>query len=178
MVQLADHAGVIFTQGAPPVGQDPQHRQLGVAGHGAQPAHAGGGQRDRVRVGGVGLAALPGGKYPYPGRQLGRHVDDSFAIGEQPVRHVPADTLASLNCPDPLRPRRHRRQHRRIPSGVGAIPAAAYDSLFTGHDLDRGGALVRVHPDNYQAHHQSSSSLLGQSSSKEGTATSSRANPS
>jgi hypothetical protein len=75
-----------------------------------------------------------------------------LTIGQKPVRDVPADALASLNRPHPPRPPPGLRQHRRIPGGVGGIPAPASDGLITGHDLDRGSALVRVHPDDYLAH--------------------------
>jgi hypothetical protein len=155
-----DHLGVVLAQGPPPVSQDPQHRELRITGDGAQPLHAGSGQRDRVRVGGVGLAALPGGEHPRAGGQLGRHVHHLFTIGQKPVRQVPADALASLDRPHPLRPAPGLRQHRRIPGGVGGIPAPASNGLITGHDLDRGSALVRVHPDDYLAHLSPSCSTL------------------
>ena len=99
LVQLGDHAGVVLAQGPPPVSQDPQHRELLVIDDRAQASHPGGGQRDRVRVGGIGLAALPGGEHPGAGRQLGRHIHDLLTIGQQPVRDVPADALASLDRP-------------------------------------------------------------------------------
>jgi len=44
---------------APPVGQNPNHRKLLIADDRAQPRSAGSGQRDRVGIGGIGLAALP-----------------------------------------------------------------------------------------------------------------------
>jgi hypothetical protein len=51
--------------GAPtPISQDAQHHQLLVTGHWAQPDHAGGDQRERVRIGGGGLAALAGSEHP------------------------------------------------------------------------------------------------------------------
>ncbi|MET7951641.1 hypothetical protein [Micromonospora sp. NPDC005324] len=39
--------------------------------------------------------------------------------------------------------------HRRVAVAVGVEPAAADDGLIAGHDLDRGGALMRVHPDDH-----------------------------
>jgi hypothetical protein len=143
---------VVLTQGPPAIGQDRQHRELGVTGDRAQPPHAGGGQRDRVRVGGIGLAALPGSEHPRAGRQLGRHIHHLLTIGQQPVRQMPADPLASLDRPDPLRPVLRLREHRPVPGGVGGIPSTLPDGLITGHDLDGGGALVRVHPNDYLAH--------------------------
>src|SRR5690348_14745161 len=65
---------------------------------------------------------------------------------------MPADALATLDRPGPLRPPPHRRQHGLVSSRVGAIPAPAQHGLVAGHDLDRGRALVRVHPDDHAAH--------------------------
>ena len=76
LVQLADHPAVVLAQGPAPVRQHPQYRQLGVIGDPAQPGHPGGGQRDRVRIGLISLAALPGGENPRAGRQLRRHIHD------------------------------------------------------------------------------------------------------
>jgi hypothetical protein len=101
-----------------------------------------------VRIGRIGLAALPGGEDPGAGRQLRRHVYDLLAVSDQPRRQVPADAAAALDRPDPVRPAAHAGEHRRIPRSVSAVPAAAHDGLITGHDLDRGRVLVRVHPDD------------------------------
>jgi hypothetical protein len=151
-VQLADHPGAILTQRTAAVGQDPQHRQLLVISHRAQPGHPGRGQRHRMRVGGVGLAALPGGEHPGARRQLGRHVHDVLAVGDQPQGDVRADALASLDRPGPLRPVPHRGHHRGVARCMSAIPAPAQHGLVAAHDLDRGGPLMRVHPDHYRAH--------------------------
>jgi hypothetical protein len=62
---------MVFAQGAAAIGQDPQHRELLVTGNPAQAGHPGGGQRDRVRIGRVGLAALPGSEYPRTADSLG-----------------------------------------------------------------------------------------------------------
>jgi len=67
VVQLRDHAGVVFAERAAPVGQHAQHRELLVIDDRSQAGHAGADERDGVRVGGVGLAALPGGEHPSPG---------------------------------------------------------------------------------------------------------------
>jgi hypothetical protein len=71
LVQLGDHPGVVFAQRPAAAGQDPQHRQLLVIGDLAQAGHPGSGQGDRMRVGRVGLAALPGSEDAGAGRQLG-----------------------------------------------------------------------------------------------------------
>ena len=60
---------MILAQGSAPVGQNPQYLQPRVIGHRAQPGHPGGRQRDRMRVGRIGLAAQPGSEDPGPGRQ-------------------------------------------------------------------------------------------------------------
>jgi hypothetical protein len=127
LVQLGDHPGVVFAQRPAAVGQDPQHRQLLVIGDLAQPGHPGSGQGDRMRVGGVGLAALPGSKDPGAGGQPGRHIHDPLAPGQQPAGDVPADALAAqdriwamrldfitLSDPEHRGERAQRRTDRRI----------------------------------------------------------------
>jgi hypothetical protein len=91
-----------------------------------------------VGVGSVGFAALPRGEHPRPGGQLRRHVDDLFAVGEQPMGDVPADALAALDRPDPLRPLFGVLVHRRVAVPAGAETAGAEDGLVTGHHLDGG----------------------------------------
>jgi hypothetical protein len=104
----------------------------------AQPCHAGADQRDGVCIGGVGLAALPGGEHSRPGGQLWWDIHDLLAIGQQPVGDVPADSLAALDRPDPVRPPPGVRLHRGVAVAVGVEAAAADDGLVAGHDLDRG----------------------------------------
>ena len=147
-VQLADLAGVLLADRAAPVDQQLQHLELLVGDDRAQPGHPGADQRDRVRVGGVGLAALPGREHPRPRGQLRRHVHDVLAVGEQPVGDVPADALAALDRPDPLRPRRDECQHRLVALDGGVEPATTDDGLVGDHHLDRDAAFVRVHPDH------------------------------
>jgi hypothetical protein len=138
LVQLRDLSGVLVAQGTAPVDQKPQHGQLLVVDHWAQTRHPGADQRNRVCVGRVGFAALPGSEYPRPGRQLRRDVDDVLALGRQPLRDVPADALATLDRPDPLRPLPPITQHRHEAVDVGAEPSAA-EHLFVGrHRLNRG----------------------------------------
>lgn len=59
--------------------------------------------RDRMSIDPVGPAALPGGEHPSPGRQLRGHVQHSLAVGEKPLGDVPANAVAALHRPDPLR---------------------------------------------------------------------------
>jgi hypothetical protein len=64
------------------VAQNPQYGKLFVVDEWPQPRHPGADQRDAVRVGGVGLAALSGGEHPRSGGQLWWDVDDLLAVGE------------------------------------------------------------------------------------------------
>src|SRR5207249_11351616 len=84
--------------------------------------------------------------------QLGWHINDLLTVGEQTAGQVPADSLAPFHRPDTLWPLPHPREHRGIPSGVSGEPPPAEDGLIPSHDFDGGGALVRVHPDDYPAH--------------------------
>ena len=55
-----------------------------------------------------------------------------LTVGDQPAGDVPADALASLNRPGPLRPAPHRPAHRPVPGHVSAIPPATQHSLVRG----------------------------------------------
>jgi hypothetical protein len=78
LVQLGHHPGVVLTERAATVDQDPQQGEPLVIDHWTQPGHAGADQRDAVGVGGISLAALTGREHPRPGGQLRRDVDDRF----------------------------------------------------------------------------------------------------
>jgi hypothetical protein len=105
-----------------------------------------------VRVDRVGLAALAGGEHPHPGRQFRWHVEHRFAVGDQPLRDVPADAVAALDCPDPLRVAPAGGEHRPVAVPVGTEPATRQDHLPTVDDLDRRRPLVRIHPDDDAPH--------------------------
>jgi hypothetical protein len=66
-------------------------------------------QRSHTSRGGsvdlVVLAAAAAGQLPHSGGRGRRHVDDLFAAGQQPRRHVPS----RLGCGGPLMDRPHRR---------------------------------------------------------------------
>ncbi len=119
------------------VDQDPQHGELFVVDHRPQPAHPGADQRDGVRVGGIGLAALAGGEDPCPRGQLRRDIDHALAFGQEPVGHVPADSLTALDSPDAVGPRLHVASHRLVSFTVSAETALAENGFVAGHDLDR-----------------------------------------
>jgi len=102
-----------------------------------------------VRTGRVSLAAVAGGEHPHLRGQLRRHIDDGLAVVHQAVRQVPADAIAALHRPDPVREPPGRGQHFRIPGLVRAIPARCQYYRPLAGDLDRGRAFVRVHPDDH-----------------------------
>ncbi len=74
--------------------------------------------------------------------------EDMLAFGQEPVGHVPADALTSLDRPHTLGPRLHVPSQRGMTVPVGCESALADDGFVTGHDFDRDGALVWVHPDD------------------------------
>jgi hypothetical protein len=113
----------------------------------AQPRHG-----HAVRVDRVGLACLPGVEHPHPRRQLGRHVHDGFAVGDQALGDVAADPGAALHRPHPVREPAAGREHRLVATSVGAVPALREYLLPLVDDLDRGRPLVRIHPDHHTAH--------------------------
>jgi len=108
-----------------------------------------GGQRDGVLTGLIGLAAVAGGEHPYLRGQLGRHAGDGLAVMDQAVRQVPADAVAALHRPDPVRELAGSGEHLGIPGLVRAAPARCQHYRPLIDDLDRGRALVRVHPDDH-----------------------------
>ena len=141
----------------PPVGQQPQHRQVLVD---LQLAKAAGPQRhhdDGVRVVRVALAGMSGVEHPDAGGQLGWHVEDPLAVGEQPRRHRPASAIGALHRPRPARPLPAVPQHRPVAAGIGAEPAGREQHLPLVADLDRGRGLMRIHPDDHAAHTRRSS---------------------
>jgi hypothetical protein len=186
LVQLGDHPGVVVAERATAVDQDPQDSELFVIDHRPQSGHPGADQGDRVRIGGVGLAALPGREHPGARGQPGWHIDDLLAVGEQPVGDVLADAGAALDGPDPIPPPSALAQHRGVAVTIGAEPATTVNGLLRGHYLDRCRAFVRVHPDHHTArdairsrHHQLlQCSIHYGPSSREGNAASSATNPS
>jgi hypothetical protein len=123
VVDLGHLAGVLVTEGAAPVDQDPQDGKLLVIDDGSQAGHPGADQSHRVRVGGIGLAALSGGKHPGPGRQFRWNVDALLALTQWTKGDVPANARTTLDGPDPLRPRSDVPQQRGQPVPVGAEPA-------------------------------------------------------
>jgi hypothetical protein len=170
---------VVLAEGAATVDEQAQDRELLVVDDWPQPGHPGADQRHRVRVCRVGLSSLPSGEYPCSGRELRWDIHDLLTVAQQPVRDMPADALTALDRPGPLRESPAVSENRCVAGGIGRIAATTQDRFVAGHHLDRGRPLMRVHPDYHCIHPTPSDTRSGKrSSSWEGTATSSRANPS
>jgi Major Facilitator Superfamily len=103
--------------------QQPQRGQLRIRGHFPQSLVPQRHHHDRVRVRGIGLAALASVKDPGPGRQLGRHIQHSFAAGHQPLHQRTADPVRSLHRPDPVRPLPGICHQQPVALRTGAEPA-------------------------------------------------------
>jgi hypothetical protein len=86
-------------RGRPAVDEQPQGDGGVVRGGPAQTGGAQGRNGDDVGIDGVGLAALTGREHPGSRRELRGHVNDSLAVGDQALGHVPADAVAALDRP-------------------------------------------------------------------------------
>ena len=122
-MQLAGHPGVIGTDPAATVDQQPQHLQRLVVDGLTQPAQPHPDQRDRVRVGLIGLASLAGGVDPHRCRQLRRHIHHLLTGIEQAQHQMLADALTTLDRPHPIRPLLRGGEHHGEPVRVRAEPA-------------------------------------------------------
>ena len=130
------------------VDKHPQRLELAVGGKDAQVLGADRGDRDRVRVVGVGLAAVAGVEEPCPGCELGGDIDDAFTGFQQALRQWAAHAEAAFDCPRPVRPLVHVLPHRREAGLVGGEPARPQEVLSLVDDLDRGRQLVGIDPDD------------------------------
>jgi hypothetical protein len=81
------------------VDQQSQCDQVVVGAHPLQAGWAQRDHRDGVRVGDIGLAALPGGEHPCSRGELGRHVEHRLTVGDQPLREV--STRCRCGLPPP-----------------------------------------------------------------------------
>jgi len=131
-----------------------------------------------VRIDRVALAALPGVEHPHPRRQLRRHVQDGFAVGDQTLGDVPADPGAALHRPHPIRKPPAGGQHRLIAVGIRAVPAPGQNLLVCVDNLDRGRPLMRIHSDDHTTHPLHLLARTLWTMIEEGNATFSRTNPS
>jgi hypothetical protein len=129
-----------------------------AAGLDQQPCGAG--RADPLQGHQRGAGGLEGGGQLLAGGLLA--LMDTFQVGDQLGGDPPAGTSRDARCrPMPRRPStaQTRPGHRRTPASIAAYPAAsvpyraaAQHGFIRGHDLDRGRALVRVHPDDDLPH--------------------------
>jgi hypothetical protein len=87
-----------------PLGQQVQHYCLVLDTDPAQLRDALRGDRHRDRVVWVARAAMPDRQHPHPGGQLGRHVQDLFAVADQPLGQRPTQPVGALDRPAALGP--------------------------------------------------------------------------
>jgi hypothetical protein len=120
-VQPVDHLGAGAAQLITAVREHAHHHQVLLDLHPDQARGPQGDQRDGVRIDRVGLAAVAGGEHPHLRGQLGGHVKDGLAVVDQAVRQVPADAVAALDRPDPVRELTRRGQHLGVPVRVCAV---------------------------------------------------------
>jgi hypothetical protein len=102
VVDTAHRFGTGPAQLVAAVHQQPQRYGGVIGGHRAQSGAAQLGDGHAVGVDRVGLAALAGVEHPHPRRQLGRHIQDSFAVGDQALGDVAADPGATLDGPNAI----------------------------------------------------------------------------
>jgi hypothetical protein len=105
-VQSVDGLGTGGHQILASLGQQVQDRCLVLDGDLPQSRAAPGGDGHGDRVVGVALAAMANRQYPHPGGQLGRHLQDLFAVADQPLGQRPADAMGTFDRPAALRPLR------------------------------------------------------------------------
>ena len=131
---------------------------------------------DGVRVGGVGLAALPGVEYLDPAASLAGHIDHGFTVGQQSGGQRPAHPRARLPPPRSAAAIAGRSAaaggSRSCPYRTGRSPAAPP----AGHGLRSSPMPYADRPRDHSLH----AALLhvaAADQARAGTATSSRADP-
>jgi len=111
-------------------------------------------RRDPHRQGVVGvvLARRARRRQPYPRAELGLHVQDALAGGDQLLGQQVPHAAGALDRPGPLRPGRRPRQQALGLGRAGAHPNLAQNSLgLAGHH--RGArALMRIDADHHSRH--------------------------
>ena len=146
-VQAAQGPGAFGDQVVAAVAQQPEDHRLVLQGDRAQPPVVDSGRGDRAGVGQVALAGAAGAQQPGPGRQLGRHVQDLLAGGDQQLGDAAAQAAGALHRPPSLRP--GGRPGQQLPAGLaGGRQAQLAEQPAVG--VEGGGgqrALVGVDPD-------------------------------
>ena len=103
-------------------GEQPQDLRGVVGSHHLQVPGPQPGDRDRVGVGVVGLAAAATTQRTDPGRQPRRHVEDRLTLGDQPLRQPGTHTAGALDRPHPVAVGAGERLHRPVAGPVVGEP--------------------------------------------------------
>ena len=98
---------------------------------------------------GVGLAVVAGVEEPDLRGELGRDVDDAFAVFEYSLRERAPGTVGSFDGPDPVGPGLRVAAHRGVAGAVGGEPARAEQLLVLVDDLNRDRQLVGIDPEDH-----------------------------
>jgi hypothetical protein len=118
---------------------------------------------------GVVVAAVADRQLPHPSGELGRHVDDLFAVGDELLGEDSADPGGAFDRPAPLRPALGEAAQGPVALGAGWEPLLG-ERLATLVNGDGGVAvLVGVNPD--QDAHGPPSGRDGYRDSQEGRPT-------
>ena len=151
-----------------------QHDQLEVSLDSDQVRSAQRGQGNRVRVNGVGLAAVARGEHPHLRCQFRRHIQHCLVVVDQPVGDMPADAIAALHRPHPVTEPAPRCQHLGITKLIRPefpVVTISPSSLITSIVAERlGGSIPIITGMQFSLPQRNDAS-------KEGPSTSSRTNP-
>lgn len=92
---------------------------------------------------------MAGVEEPHACGELGWHVDDLLAGGDESLGQWTTGAVGSLDGPESVGPLLHVPLHRGVP-GVGGLKPSAAEEPFEGvDDLDRHRHLVGVDPDDH-----------------------------
>jgi hypothetical protein len=152
MMQPGDELGASAAELVTAINQQPQRDRAVIGLHSPQVRGAQGDHGDAAGVDRVRFAALASGEHAGPGGQLRGHIHDSFTIGDQALRHVPADTVATLDRPLAVLVPTTGSEHGLVAVAVGAEPAPPDRLLTLVDDLDGRRPLVWIHPDDDPSH--------------------------
>jgi hypothetical protein len=148
-VEPVDGLGAHGDQVLAAVGQQVQHDRVVLDADLPQPRRTLGGDRDRDRIVGVGLAAVAGRQHPDPGGELGRHVHHPLAVSDQLLGHGSADPVGTLDRPAPLRPAPSPLEQALIAGTCGGEALLVQQLAVVVEGGGGMGGLVRVDPDRH-----------------------------
>jgi hypothetical protein len=164
-VQPAGNLRAAAGQVTAALGPGLQHRRVVVGPGLADAGRAQRRHRDGPGVVGVVLVHVPGGEQPDPRAQLGLHVEDPLAGGQELLGQQVPQAAGAFHGPGPLRPGRGPCQQPPGLHGTGGHPQLAQRLLGPADRHCRVRGFVRVHPDHNSCHDGSSSRMPGENRS-------------